>query len=79
MGAEMAEVKPPPGYGLYSFRIHGEIYHIVLLLYPNNKSRLGYGQLYILDSAQAKTKLFKSNRRVYGRNNATSGLDVAIS
>ncbi|GBN12749.1 hypothetical protein AVEN_246718-1 [Araneus ventricosus] len=53
-----AEIKAPPGTGPYCFRIHGQIYHMVSLLYSNERNKPGYGQLYIFDSSEA------SNRRI---------------
>jgi hypothetical protein len=51
-----ADIKSPPGNGPYCFRIHGQIYHLVSPLYPNESNKPGYGQLYIFDSTEATTK-----------------------
>jgi hypothetical protein len=76
-----AGIKSPPGNGLYSFCIHGEIYHFASLLYPNDKSRLRYGKLYILDSAKATTEWCRRviKPRAYDWNNAITGRYAAIS
>jgi hypothetical protein len=34
----------------------GQIYHLVLPLYPNEANKPGYVQLFILESAEATTK-----------------------
>jgi hypothetical protein len=46
----------PPVNGLYHFQIHGQIYHLVAPLCPNEANKPGYGQLYIFNSAEAGTK-----------------------
>ena len=48
-----AQVKPPPGYGPYCFRIHGQIYHRASHLHPQIGMQRKYAQLYILDSDAA--------------------------
>jgi hypothetical protein len=50
------EIKSSPGNGPYLSRIYGQIYHLVSALYPSKANRPGCGQLYIADSAEAKTK-----------------------
>jgi hypothetical protein len=49
------EVKSPLVKGPYCFWIHGRIYPLVSPLYPKEVNKSGYGQFYILDSAEAKT------------------------
>jgi hypothetical protein len=58
-----AEVKSPPGNGLYFFRIHGEIYHFVSLLYPNDKSIVSRCSITteFLDAFQILTHCISSN------------------
>jgi len=61
-----AEIKSSPGNGPHCFRLHGQIYHLVSLLYANEANNPGYGQsLYVFDSAEATTKLLlkQSNQR----------------
>jgi hypothetical protein len=60
-----ARIKSPPGNGTYCFWIHGQIYHLVSPLYPNEANKPEYGQLYIFDSDEATTKLLEnqSNQR----------------
>lgn len=50
MGANIA---PPPGYGPYAFRIHGQIYHRAGALNPCNGGQRKFAQLYILDPYEA--------------------------
>jgi len=50
MGANLA---PPPGYGLYCFRINGAIYHRSGALHPSNGDQGKFAQLYILDPDEA--------------------------
>jgi len=51
----------PSGYGPYCFKIHGDIYHRISSLYPSSGQNPSYGQLYILDFAEAnKVRLNKS-------------------
>jgi hypothetical protein len=47
-----AEIKFTPANGPYFFRIHGQIYSLVLPLYPNEANKPGYEQVYIADSAE---------------------------
>jgi hypothetical protein len=60
-----AEIKSAPANGPSCFRICVQIYHLALLLYPNEVIMLGYGQLYILYFAEATTKRLEnlSNQR----------------
>jgi hypothetical protein len=70
--AEMrAEIKSPPGNGLYCFRIHGQVHHLVSPLYSDEANKPGYGQLYIFDPAEATAKRLESDAKI--------GRDVAIS
>jgi hypothetical protein len=48
-----ASISLPPGRGPYCFRIHGQIYHRVSPLHPNEKDSPRFAQLYILDSDEA--------------------------
>jgi hypothetical protein len=50
------EIKLPSGNGPYCFWTNSQIYHLALLLYPNEANEPGYGQLYIFDFAEATTK-----------------------
>lgn len=51
----------PSRNGPYCFKIHGDIYHHISSLYPGSCQNPSYGQLYILDFAEAnKVKLNKS-------------------
>jgi hypothetical protein len=63
-----AEIKSPPENGPYCFRIHGQIYHLVSPLYPNQENKPGYGR-YIFDSAEAKKK-----KRLENQSNQTNGV-----
>jgi hypothetical protein len=40
-----AGLKSPPGSGLCSFRIYGQVYHLVPPLYANEANKPGYGQI----------------------------------
>jgi hypothetical protein len=42
-----------------SFRIHGQIYHLISPLYPKEANKPGYGQLYIFNIVEAMTRRFK--------------------
>jgi hypothetical protein len=55
------EIKSPPGNGPYRSRIHGQIYHLVSPLYPNEAKKPGYGELYIFDSAEATATTTPTN------------------
>ncbi|KAF2350323.1 hypothetical protein FHG87_018919 [Trinorchestia longiramus] len=48
-----ADVLMLPGRGPYSFRLQGQTHHFIPSLHPNNDARRKYGQVYILDSAEA--------------------------
>jgi hypothetical protein len=49
-------IKLSPGNGPYCFWIHGQIYHLVSLIYQNKTNKPGYQQICIFDSAEATTK-----------------------
>jgi hypothetical protein len=66
-----AKIKSLPANAPYCFRIHGQIYQLVLPLYPNKANKPGYG-LHIFDSAEAEIKRTDNQSRVYSRNNATN-------
>jgi hypothetical protein len=51
-----ADIKSPPGNGPYCFRLHDQLYHLVSLLYPKEKTKPEHGQGYIFNSAEATTK-----------------------
>lgn len=65
-----AKVAPPPGYGPYCFRIHGQIYHRSGALHPDNDDRRQFAQLYILDPDEA------SEQRMQMRPNSTCNRDL---
>ena len=48
-----AQISPPPGFGPYCFRIHGQIYHRSGTLHPQDGDLRKFGQVYILDGAEA--------------------------
>uniref|UniRef100_A0A8R1HSI7 ATP-dependent DNA helicase n=1 Tax=Caenorhabditis japonica TaxID=281687 RepID=A0A8R1HSI7_CAEJA len=48
-----AQLDVPPGHGPYCFKIHGQVYHHAGPLHPPSGKRPSYGQIYILDTAQA--------------------------
>ena len=48
-----AQIKPPPGFGPYCFRIHGQIYHSTSALHPADGDSPQFAQIYILDSEEA--------------------------
>jgi hypothetical protein len=48
-----ASLAPPPGYGPYCFRIHGQIYHRSGSLHPDHAATPSYSQLYIIEGDQA--------------------------
>lgn len=51
-----ANLDIPRGHGPYCFRIHGQVYHFAGPLHPEPGQRPSYGQIYILDSAQAASE-----------------------
>lgn len=48
-----AQIRAPPGFGPYCFRIHGQIYHRTGTLHPEGSEPRKYAQIYILDQEQA--------------------------
>ncbi|KHJ87810.1 hypothetical protein OESDEN_12407 [Oesophagostomum dentatum] len=56
MASMGASVDIPRGHGPYCFRIHGQIYHRVGPLYPEQGQRPLYGQVHILDTRQAEVE-----------------------
>ncbi|XP_075194167.1 uncharacterized protein LOC142294949 [Anomaloglossus baeobatrachus] len=48
-----ANIAPPPGFGPYCFKIHGQIYHRTGTLHPEMGQTPKYAQLYILDLNEA--------------------------
>lgn len=48
-----ANIVKPPGIGPYCFKIHGQIYHKISALHPNDNETPSYNHLYILDSETA--------------------------
>ncbi|GBM87461.1 hypothetical protein AVEN_9560-1 [Araneus ventricosus] len=56
------EIKAPPGTGLYCFRMHGHIYHMVSPLYSKERNKPGYGQLNIFDSSEASNSSMEKNQ-----------------
>ena len=48
-----AQIATSTGSGPYFFRIHGQMYHRIGALHPEEDEQAQYGQLYILDSALA--------------------------
>jgi len=48
-----ADIVSPSSSGSYCFRIHGQIYHCIRSVHPEAHQSAQYGQLDILDSAQA--------------------------
>ena len=48
-----AKLEPPPGYGPYCFRLHGQVYHLSAPLHPGEGKSPKYGQLYVFDSSMA--------------------------
>ncbi len=58
-----AQLSTPTGRGPYTFRLHGQIYHRIGSLHPNNNSPPVYSQLYIIETRQAvKARLeFENN------------------
>ncbi|EYB85550.1 hypothetical protein Y032_0296g1695 [Ancylostoma ceylanicum] len=53
MASMGAQVDVPRGRGPYCYRIHGQVYHRIGTLHPNQEERRQYGQIYILDTEQA--------------------------
>jgi hypothetical protein len=55
-GISGSEIKSPFENGPYGFRIHGQIYHFLWLLYPYETNESVYGEFHIFDSAEATAK-----------------------
>lgn len=53
MASMGAHLDIPKGHGPYCYRIHGQMYHLAGPLHPEPGGRPSYGQIYILDTAQA--------------------------
>jgi hypothetical protein len=49
-------ITSPPRNGPQFYRTDGQIYRLVWSLYPQGVNEPQYGQVYILDSAEATTK-----------------------
>lgn len=43
----------PPGRGPYCYRIHGQVYHRIGPLHPQQGDARQFGQIYILDTDEA--------------------------
>ncbi|XP_055328807.1 uncharacterized protein LOC129581636 isoform X2 [Paramacrobiotus metropolitanus] len=48
-----ADIARPPGFGPYTFRIHGQVHHYLWTALPANPAPLSYGSLYFLNTEQA--------------------------
>jgi hypothetical protein len=57
-----AEIKSPNVNGSYCIQTHGQIYHFVSPMYPDEAFTTGYGQLRVLDSAEATINALKTNQ-----------------
>ncbi|KAL6740116.1 hypothetical protein Aduo_013503 [Ancylostoma duodenale] len=53
MASMGAQVDVPRGRGPYCYRIHGQVYHRIGTLHPNQGEPRQFGQIYILDTEQA--------------------------
>ncbi|KIH61239.1 hypothetical protein ANCDUO_08493 [Ancylostoma duodenale] len=53
MASMGAQVDTLPGRGPYCYRIHGQIYHRLGALHPNQGEQRQFGQIYILDTEMA--------------------------
>ena len=53
MASMGAQIVSPRGGGPYCFRIHGQVYHSIGPLHPSGGQPRQFGQLYILDTAEA--------------------------
>jgi hypothetical protein len=56
------EIKSPPGNGPYSFRIRGQIYYLVLLLYQEEANMTGCWQICILDLLKQQQNVLQTNQ-----------------
>ncbi len=59
-----AQIVPPPGYGPYCFRIHGQVYHRSGTLYPATGQQPKYGQVYIMEASEAVDCRMKAKQNV---------------
>ena len=65
MASMGAQIDTPRGVGPYCFRIHGQVYHNIGPLHPSDGQPRRFGQLYILDTAEAanqRSRLPQNNR-----------------
>ncbi|XP_021968097.1 uncharacterized protein LOC110863154 [Folsomia candida] len=51
-----AQIRAPPGFGPYCFRVHGQICHLTGTLHPEEGEPRQYAQLYILDPDEANNR-----------------------
>jgi hypothetical protein len=60
-----ANIVKPAGQGPYCFKIHGQIYHKISALHPNENESASHNHLYILDSETATAQRLgnKSNAK----------------
>ena len=57
MASVIANIDTPRGGGPYCFRVHGQIYHAVKSIFPQQDESPGCAQLMILDTEQAAQEL----------------------
>ncbi|XP_035713810.1 uncharacterized protein LOC118438127 [Folsomia candida] len=69
-----AQIKAPPGYGPYCYRIHGQIYHRTGTLHPDDGEPRKYAQLYILDPDEANRRRLNEPSNVACKNHVMSNL-----
>ncbi|XP_021967368.1 uncharacterized protein LOC110862486 [Folsomia candida] len=69
-----AQIKAPPGYGPYCYRIHGQIYHRAGTLHPEEGEPRKYAQLYILDPDEATSQRLNEPSNVACKNHVMSNL-----
>ncbi len=72
MGAKIA---PPPGYGPYCFRIHGQVYHRSGTLHPRPGEQPQYAQVYIMEAKKAVECRMNRKENVKCRNDIMELLD----
>jgi hypothetical protein len=58
-------IKSPTGNGSYCFQIHSRTYRLASELYPKEANKPGYGQPYILYSAEATKRLKNKSNQLY--------------
>ncbi len=75
MGAQIA---PPPGYGPYCFRIHGQIYHRSGTLYPSSGQQPKYGQVYIMEASEAVECRMQAKQNVNCKKNVMGMLQTLM-